>query len=146
MERAPDAPLRETGRFDAAPPNRAAARRYRYRIDGGQDVPDPASRFSPTTCTARAAVVDPAAFEWRDERWRGRPWDEVVIYELHVGTFTPEGTFAGDQAAARLSRATLGVTAIELMPLAEFPGRRNWGYDGVLPFAPETRLRRARRT
>ena len=82
-------------------------------------------------------VVDPGAYDWFDANWRGRRWEEAVIYELHVGTFTPEGTFAA--ARERLDGLRhLGVTAIELMPLADFPGRRNWGYDGVLPFAPES--------
>jgi maltooligosyltrehalose trehalohydrolase len=80
-------------------------------------------------------VIDPDAFDWQDSNWRGRRWDEAVIYELHVGTFSPEGTFAG--AEAKLDYlANLGVTAVELMPLASFPGERNWGYDGVLPYAP----------
>ena len=80
-------------------------------------------------------MVDPAAYAGGTRSWRGRPWHEAVIYELHVGTFTPEGTFAA--AIERLPYlAELGVTAIELMPIADFPGRRNWGYDGVLPFAP----------
>ncbi len=85
---------------------------------------------------APSEVVDPAAFLWSDAKWRGRPWREAVIYELHVGTFTAEGTYEG--AERRLDYlADLGVTAIELMPLADSPGRCNWGYDGVLPFAPE---------
>jgi malto-oligosyltrehalose trehalohydrolase len=82
-------------------------------------------------------VVDPGSFAWRDEYWEGRPWEEVVLYELHVGTFSPEGTFAGVKEKLDYL-VELGVTAIELMPLSEFPGRRNWGYDGVLPFAPKS--------
>ncbi len=114
---------------------------YRYRIDGGLHVPDPASRFQPRDVHGPSEVVDAHAFAWSDGGWRGRPWGEVVVYELHVGTFSPEGTFAG--AMALLPRlATLGVTAIELMPLADFPGRANWGYDGVLPFAPDSRYGR----
>jgi len=81
-------------------------------------------------------VVDPLAYEWRDAGWTGRPWEDAVFYELHVGAFTAEGSFAA--AIERLDYlADLGVTAVELMPLADFPGRRNWGYDGVLPFAPD---------
>jgi len=111
--------------------------RYRFRIDGGEEVPDPASRSQPDDVHGASEVVNPETFAWRDEHWGGRPWEEVVLYELHVGTFTPEGTFAG--AEERLDHLVeLGVTAIELMPLAEFPGRRNWGYDGVLSFAPES--------
>jgi maltooligosyltrehalose trehalohydrolase len=109
---------------------------YRYRIDGGQEVPDPASRHQPDDAHGPSLVVDPAAFEWEDGDWRGRPWHEAVLYELHVGSFTPEGTFAGVEK--RLDHlASLGVTGIELMPLADFPGGRNWGYDGVLPYAPD---------
>jgi malto-oligosyltrehalose trehalohydrolase len=81
-------------------------------------------------------LVDPAAFDWQDDDWSGRPWEETIVYELHVGTFSPAGTFAG--VAERLDYlAGLGVTAIELMPVADFPGKRGWGYDGVLPFAPD---------
>ncbi|TAK46477.1 MAG: malto-oligosyltrehalose trehalohydrolase [Betaproteobacteria bacterium] len=113
-----------------------AGSRYAFRIDGGMSVPDPASRANPEDVHAPSMVVDPLAFEWQDADWKGRPWEEAVIYELHVGAFTPQGTF--DAAIGRLDElAALGVTALELMPVAEFPGRRNWGYDGVLPFAPE---------
>jgi maltooligosyltrehalose trehalohydrolase len=115
---------------------RLVGARYAFRIDGGLVVPDPASRSNPDDVHARSAVVDPLAFDWRDGAWRGRPWEEAAIYELHIGTFTPEGTF--DAAIGRLDYlADLGVTAIELMPVADFPGRRSWGYDGVLPFAPD---------
>jgi maltooligosyltrehalose trehalohydrolase len=109
---------------------------YRYRLSDGVLVPDPASRFNPQDVHGLSELVDPRAYEWREAAWRGRPWPEAVIYELHVGTFTPEGTFAA--ARGRLAGlAELGVTAIELMPVADFPGTRNWGYDGVLPFAPD---------
>ncbi len=109
--------------------------RYRYRLDGGHHFPDPAARFQPDGVHGWSQVVDPAAFAWSDAGWRARPLAEQVLYELHVGTFTREGTFAA--AAARLpALADLGVTAVELMPLADFPGRHGWGYDGVCPFAP----------
>jgi maltooligosyltrehalose trehalohydrolase len=111
--------------------------RYRYRIDSKQEVPDPASRANPDDIHGPSEVIDPRAFEWDDDGWRGRPWNEAAVYELHVGTFSPEGTFAG--AAKKLDHlAELGVTAIELMPIADFPGKRGWGYDGVLQFAPES--------
>ncbi len=110
--------------------------RYRFRIDGGQEVPDPASRYQPSDVHGPSEVVNPAAFEWNDAGWRGRSWEEAVIYELHVGAFTPRGTFAGVREKLDYL-AELGITAIELMPVSDFPGRRNWGYDGVLPFAPD---------
>jgi maltooligosyltrehalose trehalohydrolase len=114
-----------------------AGTRYRFRIDNGQEVPDPASRSQPDDVHGASEVMDPGSFAWQDEHWEGRPWEEVVLYELHVGTFTPEGTYAG--VREKLDHLVeLGVTAIELMPLSEFPGRRNWGYDGVLPFAAES--------
>jgi maltooligosyltrehalose trehalohydrolase len=109
---------------------------YRYRINGELLVPDPASRFNPEDVHGPSEVVDPAAFAWRDERWTGRPWTDAVIYELHVGAFSPEGTFAGIEQRLDYFR-DLGVTAVELMPIADFPGKRNWGYDGVLPYAPD---------
>lgn len=121
--------------FEASVPNVGAGTRYAFRIDGTSTVADPASRFNPDGVHAASAVLDPAAYDWREERWRGRPWNEAVIYEMHVGAFTPEGSFAA--AIERLpALAELGITAIELMPVAAFPGRRNWGYDAVLPFAP----------
>jgi malto-oligosyltrehalose trehalohydrolase len=108
--------------------------RYRYRVDG-MDVPDPASRFQPDGVHEASEVVDPQAYEWRDAGWRGRAWEELVIYELHLGAFSETGDCAG--AIARLDDLVgLGVTAVELMPVAAFPGRRNWGYDGVQLFAP----------
>jgi len=111
--------------------------RYRYRIDGELLVPDPASRFQPEDVDGPSEVVDPHAYKWSDHAWHGRPWREAVVYELHVGTFTPEGTYAG--AAKKLKALVeLGITAIELMPLADFAGKRNWGYDGVLPYAPDS--------
>jgi len=127
---------RPGGWFEALAPRASAGTRYRFRIDGGLLVPDPASRYNPDDVHGPSMVVDPLAFQWSDRRWRGRPWDEAVIYELHVGTFTPAGTFA--DATSKLDYlAEIGVTAIELMPVADFPGARNWGYDGVLPYAPD---------
>jgi malto-oligosyltrehalose trehalohydrolase len=118
-----------------------AGSRYRYRIDGQLSVPDPASRFQPADVHGPSEVIDAAAWAWPDPDWRGRPWEETIFYELHVGTMTPAGTFSG--VADRLDElADLGVTALQLMPVADFPGSRNWGYDGVLPFAPDSRYGR----
>lgn len=109
--------------------------RYLFRIDDRIEVPDPASRFQPEGVAAASEVIDAGAYLWQDGDWRGRPWHEAVIYEIHVGAFSESGDYAG--VRARLDElAALGVTAIELMPLADFAGARNWGYDGVLPFAP----------
>jgi malto-oligosyltrehalose trehalohydrolase len=114
---------------------------YRYVIDGDAALPDPASRFQPAGVHGASEIVDPAAFAWPDGDWRGRPWEEAVIYELHVGAFTAAGDHAG--VAARLDHLVgLGVTAVELMPLAATPGRCNWGYDGVQLFAPDARYGR----
>ncbi len=125
-----------SGWFEATLDHARAGTRYAYQIDGAlAAVPDPASRFQPGGVHAPSVVVDPAEFLWPDDGWIGRPWHEHVFYEVHVGTFTPEGSYAA--AARKLDYlADLGITAIELMPLAEVPGTRNWGYDGVLPYAP----------
>ena len=113
----------------------APGARYGFRI-GDMVVPDPASRSQPDDVKGLSAVVDPAAFDWPEDGWRGRPWEEAVLYEVHVGTATKEGTFAA-LAETLPGLVELGVTAIELMPIGEFHGRRNWGYDGVLPYAPD---------
>ncbi len=118
-----------------------AGTRYRYRIDGDLRVPDAASRFQPNDVHGASEVIDPKAYRWRCCGWRGRPWEEAVIYELHVGTFTHAGSFDG--VRARLDALVdLGVTAIELMPVADFPGARDWGYDGALLYAPDARYGR----
>ena len=124
------------GFFHCVDDKAAPGSRYAFRFEGvDRALPDPASRFNPDGVHEPSEVVDASAYEWRDGDWRGRPFHDAVIYELHVGTFTPQGTYAA--AAERLDYlASLGVTAIELMPLAATPGRWNWGYDGVLPFAP----------
>lgn len=125
------------GWFERVVEDAHAGSRYAFAFPGVEiRVPDPASRFQPDGVHAPSEVIDPAAYEWRAGDWRGRPWHETVLYELHVGTFTPEGTYAA--AAARLGDLVeLGVTAVELMPVAQPAGLRNWGYDGVLPFAPQ---------
>jgi maltooligosyltrehalose trehalohydrolase len=112
-----------------------AGTRYRYRLDGERAWPDPCSRAQPEGVRGPSEAVDPAAFAWTDGGWSGVALGDLVLYELHVGTFTPEGTF--DAAIPRLpALRELGITAIELMPVGTFPGERNWGYDGVYAFAP----------
>jgi len=112
-----------------------AGTQYKFEIDNQHSVPDPASRSQTSSVHGASEIIDPLSYEWRDTEWHGRPWKETVIYELHVGTFSRQGTFAG--AEAKLDYLSeLGITAIELMPLSSFPGERNWGYDGVLPYAP----------
>src|ERR1700679_3634665 len=118
-----------------------AGTQYKFQIDSGPEVPDPASRFQPRDVHGPSEVIDPGNFDWHDEAWRGRPWEQAVIYELHVGAFTTSGTFSA--VNDRLdSLVDLGITALELMPLSDFPGKRNWGYDAVLPFAPDSIYRR----
>jgi maltooligosyltrehalose trehalohydrolase len=110
---------------------------YRYRLSSG-DYPDPASRFQPLGPHGPSQLVDPGTFKWTDSDWAGVPWRGQVLYEMHVGTFTAEGNWVA--AIERLPElAQLGVTALEMMPVADFPGRYGWGYDGVDLFAP-TRL------
>ena len=114
-----------------------AGDRYGFAIDGADDlVPDPASRFQAEDLDRRSSILDPCAYTWRDSAWLGRAWDEVVLSEVHVGAATPRGTYdAPGRKAARIS-PTSASRQIELMPLAATPGLRTWGYDGVLPFAP----------
>ncbi|MFQ5925928.1 MAG: malto-oligosyltrehalose trehalohydrolase [Terriglobia bacterium] len=107
---------------------------YFYSLNGTKERPDPASRFQPQGVHGPSQVADPSAFPWEDQNWTGRPLEDFIFYELHVGTFTPEGTF--DALSPCLDELKeLGVTAVELMPVAQFPGNRNWGYDGVYPYA-----------
>jgi len=111
--------------------------RYQFVLPDGVRIADPASRYQPEDVCGPSEVIDPCAYRWTDAAWAGRPWSEAVLYELHVGTFSPAGTFQGAiEKLEHLQR--LGVTGIELMALAEFPGRRNWGYDGVLLYAPDS--------
>jgi maltooligosyltrehalose trehalohydrolase len=119
-----------------AVPGIAAGTLYRFRIDGALEVPDPASRFQPQDVNGPSEVID-HRFTWQTRDWVGRPWHEAVIYELHVGAFTPGGSFLS--AIDKLDHlVACGITAIELMPIADFGGTRNWGYDGVLLFAPDS--------
>ena len=129
---------RDDGGWHELVTDAAGARsRYRYALPDGARVPDPASRFQPDDVHGASQVIDPAEYRWSNAAWRGRPWNEIVVYELHVGTFTPAGTFRA--AIDKLDAlAELGVTAIEIMPIADFPGRWNWGYDGVLLYAPDS--------
>jgi maltooligosyltrehalose trehalohydrolase len=112
-----------------------AGDRYWFRVDGRGPYPDPASRFQPCGVHGPSMLVDPGAYAWRDGDWTPPRLADAIIYELHVGTFTPEGTFAAAQRKLPVL-AALGVTVLELMPIAAFPGARNWGYDGVALFAP----------
>ena len=127
----------EDGWFERTDPSARAGTLYQYRINGDQLVPDPASRFQPEDCEGPSEVIDPAAFEWHDSGWKGRPWHEAVIYELHVGCFSREGTYFGVKKRLETLR-DIGISAIELMPLSDFAGKRSWGYDGVLPYAPDS--------
>ncbi|MBI3799983.1 MAG: malto-oligosyltrehalose trehalohydrolase [Deltaproteobacteria bacterium] len=112
--------------------------RYFYLLDGERTRPDPVSRFQPEGVHGPSAVVDPSAFSWTDQAWHGRASKDLILYELHPGTFTAEGTFAAILPYLDYLKYDLGITAVELMPIAEFPGQRNWGYDGTHPYAPHS--------
>lgn len=125
----------EAGWFELTVEGVAAGAAYQFHLPDGLKVPDPASRRQEGDVHGASLVVDPTAYQWRNTAWAGRPWEEAVIYELHLGTFTEQGTF--EAARQRLPYlAELGITAIELMPVAQFSGNRGWGYDGVLLYAP----------
>ncbi|WP_031555193.1 malto-oligosyltrehalose trehalohydrolase [Parvularcula oceani] len=130
-------PLRDNGWREAVVPEAQAGDAYQYKI--GQDllVPDPASRAQKKDVHGPSLVVDPIAHSWQNQDWRGLPFEETVAVEVHVGAATPEGTFDGLRRKLDHYKE-LGVTAIELLPVADFAGQRNWGYDGVLPFAPDS--------
>jgi maltooligosyltrehalose trehalohydrolase len=129
--------VRDGGWHVADVPDVGPGTLYGFVLPDGLRVPDPASRFQPQDVHGPSLVTDPEGFAWTDRDWRGRPWHEAVVYELHIGAFTPEGTFRA--AIDRLDHLRdLGVTAIEIMPIADFPGARNWGYDGVLLYAPDS--------
>ncbi len=118
-------------------PGAKAGTHYKFRIDDELDVPDPASAFQPEDVFGPSEVIDHAGFNWRAKDWRGRPWHETVLLESHVGTFTPQGSYRA--MTDKLNHlVTTGITALELMPLADFAGRRGWGYDGVLWYAPDS--------
>ncbi|HEY3790988.1 MAG TPA: malto-oligosyltrehalose trehalohydrolase [Bradyrhizobium sp.] len=127
----------DDGWFSADIAGVEAGTRYEFRIDDEVDVPDPASAFQPEDVFGPSEVIDHAAYRWRAENWRGRPWPQTIVLESHVGTFSREGTYRAMIERLDHLKAT-GVTALELMPLADFSGRRNWGYDGVLWYAPDS--------
>lgn len=113
----------EQGSFELTTNRAGPGSRYQFVLDDGTRAPDPASRFQPEDVHGRSEVIDQSAYRWRDDEWHGRDWHEAVVYELHVGCFTPEGTFRA--AREKLPHlANLGVTALELMPIADFPGAR----------------------
>jgi maltooligosyltrehalose trehalohydrolase len=128
-------PLQRDGQYFQGSAPAAAGDRYWYWLDKAVRRPDPASRSQPDGVHGPSQVIDPT-FAWSDSEWRGTALEECIFYELHVGTFTPQGTFDG--VISRLDYlCEFGVTAVELMPVAQFPGNRNWGYDGTYPFAPQ---------
>src|SRR4051794_4943060 len=125
---------RENGWFSAEVPGVRAGAHYRFRIDDDIDVPDPASFYQPDDVSGSSEIIDHSGYRWRTPQWRGRPWHEAVLLEAHVGTFTRQGTYRAmidklDHLVAS------GITALELMPIADFAGPRNWGYCGVLWYA-----------
>jgi malto-oligosyltrehalose trehalohydrolase len=127
----------EDGWFETEVSRARAGTRYRFRIDGEIDVPDPASAYQPEDVFGESEVIDHSAYRWRASDWRGRPWHETVLLEAHVGAFTAQGTYRA--VIDRLDHlAETGITALELLPLADFAGSRNWGYDGVLWYAPDS--------
>jgi maltooligosyltrehalose trehalohydrolase len=134
-----DTPVEMTKRgdwYEAYAPAAGPGTRYRFRIDDELDIPDPASDFQPEDVHGPSEVID-HRYAWQCSDWKGRPWEDAVFSEVHVGTFTRAGTFRA--IIDRLDHlAETGITALELMPLSDFPGRWNWGYDGVLPFAPDS--------
>ena len=125
------------GWFSADIAGAKAGTRYKFRIDDEIDVPDPATAFQPDDVSGPSEVIDHASYRWRASEWRGRPWQETVLIETHVGTFTPEGSYRA--MIGKLDHLVeTGITALELMPLADFAGSRGWGYDGVLWYAPDS--------
>lgn len=124
------------GYFSGSAENVRNGDRYYYKFGDGRELPDPVSRFQPEGVHGPSQIIDPLTFLWDDKNWKGVPLKDLIIYELHVGTFTRDGTFTSITPYLEYLRA-LGVTAIELMPVGQFPGSRNWGYDGVYPFAPQ---------
>ncbi|NTV48699.1 MAG: malto-oligosyltrehalose trehalohydrolase [Geobacteraceae bacterium] len=132
----PNTILQKDGEYFQGTVRAKAGDLYWYKIDNTLRRPDPASRYQPEGVHGPSQIIDPTYSAWSDNEWRGLPLDEYIMYELHVGTFTTEGTFDG--AISHLDYlCELGITAVELMPVAQFPGERNWGYDGTFIFAPQ---------
>ena len=127
----------EGGYWEAILSELPAGTTYRYIIDDQNERPDPASRFQPKGVHGPSQIIDPSTFPWTDGNWQGIPLDAYIVYELHTGTFTSEGTFDSIIPQLPYLRDQVGITAIELMPVAQFPGTRNWGYDGAYLFAPQ---------
>ncbi|QOV66604.1 malto-oligosyltrehalose trehalohydrolase [Citrobacter sp. BDA59-3] len=127
----------DEGWFELTVENVTPGTEYQYVLNDGMTIPDPASRAQKADVNGPSLVIDPTQYRWQHPQWQGRPWEETVVYELHIGTFTPEGTL---QAAIRKLPylAELGITQIEVMPLSQFGGNRGWGYDGVLLYAPHS--------
>src|SRR5580704_2844369 len=127
-------PMESRDGFHVVEAPAADGTRYLFQMPDGRKLPDPASRYQPEGVHRASAVFDTRSFRWTDTGFSGQAPRDTVLYELHVGTFTSQGTF--DAAISRLDGlAELGITAVEIMPVAQFPGDRNWGYDGVYPFA-----------
>jgi malto-oligosyltrehalose trehalohydrolase len=125
------------GWFELLATGVSAGTEYNFVLSNGLVVPDPASRAQKDDVNGPSLVIDPTSYDWQDTAWKGRPWEETVVYELHFGTFTKQGTFRA--AMDRLAYlADLGITMIEVMPLAQFGGKHGWGYDGVLLYAPHS--------
>ena len=126
--------LQENGYWQAQAENVQPGSRYFFRLNNSTERSDPASNYQPEGVFGPSEVIDHESFEWTDDNWHGIPLSSMIMYEIHTGTFTPEGTF--EAITSRLDDLIeLGVNAIELMPVTQFPGERNWGYDGVFPFA-----------
>jgi maltooligosyltrehalose trehalohydrolase len=131
-----DMQARAGGWFELHVPGARAGTRYKFNIDRELDIPDPASHFQPEDVHGPSEVIE-HTYDWECADWKGRAWEEAVFSEVHVGTYTREGSFRA--IIDKLDHLVdTGITALELMPLSDFPGRWNWGYDGVLPFAPDS--------
>lgn len=134
-----DLPMTPTGDgwFELEVPGVEPGTEYCFVLEDGMTVPDPASRAQKADVNGPSLVVDPAAYQWQTTDWHGRPWEETVVYEMHIGTFTPQGTFRA--AIEKLPYlAQLGVTMLEVLLVSQFGGNRGWGYDGVLLYAPHS--------